>query len=239
MGHRLTLFTAGLLLLCLSGFPAARGDNPVPPRDLGKIQPPGGVPLISGRAGTKITVDGLNKTIQRMDSAPPEELIKWVAELERMIGKKLDGDMEDAACRTYFASRVSVAFTDNQWNARSAEALFQRARTLSAAEAGAWKEALEALLKREIGQAYAVPLVLIPVEALHEGERYSAERGKKYLARLKQLAAEDLSLWNEKVDEFGGSELDAAVNIMLLDEYFAGEKFQREKFQATLAARKK
>jgi hypothetical protein len=75
--------------------------------------------------------------------------------------------------------------------------------------------------------------------ALHEGQKYSAERGKKYLARLKQLTAEDVSLWKDKVDAFGGTELDAAVNIILLDDYFDKEKFQRDKFKAAIEARKK
>jgi uncharacterized protein (TIGR03067 family) len=115
---------------------------------------------------------------------------------------------------------------------------------MPASEAKVWKEAFEALLKKEIGQtatevldggpAYAVPLVLIPVDALHEGPKYSAERGQKYRARLKQLTAEDVSLWQDKLDKFGGTKLDAAVNIVLLDDYFDNEKFQRDKFKAAV-----
>jgi len=107
-------------------------------------------------------------------------------------------------------------------------------------------EAFEALLKKQIGQtdtkvldggpAYAVPLVLIPVEALHQGQKYSAKRGKKYLARLKQLNAEDVLLWKDRVDKFGGTKLDAAVNIILLDGYFDKEQFQRDKFKAAIGA---
>jgi hypothetical protein len=86
------------------------------------------------------------------------------------------------------------------------------------------------------GPAYAVPLVIIPVDALHEGQKYSAERGKKYLARLKQLTPNDVSLWKDKVDKFGGTELDAAVNIILLDDYFDKELFKRDKFKAAIGA---
>jgi hypothetical protein len=84
-----------------------------------------------------------------------------------------------------------------------------------------------------------VPLVLIPVDALHDGQKYSAERGQKYRARLKQLTADDISLWKDKVDKFGGTKLDAAVNLILREDYFDQEKFQRDKFQAALGARKK
>jgi hypothetical protein len=143
---------------------------------------------------------------------------------------------------------MSVAFDDLKWNAKVADVLFKRAQTMLASEAKVWKEAFEALLRKEIGQtdtrnyaggpAYAVPLVIIPVDALHEGQKYSAERGKKYLARLKQLTPDDVSLWKDKVDKFGGTELDAAVNIILRDDYFDKEQFQQDKFKAAIGAGK-
>jgi hypothetical protein len=249
MRHRPTLFTAVLLLLFLGGIHVARGDVKPTSNDLGKIQPPGGAPLPLGAPGTPISVDYLKKASKRLEAAPQKDLDQWLVELERIMDKKLEGDLAKQACRTYFVTRMSVAFDDLKWNAKSADNLFQRAQTLPASEAKAWKEAFEALLKKEIGQtattnyaggpAYAVPLVLIPVESLHEGQKYSAERGKKYLARLKQLTAADVSLWKDKVDEFGGTELDAAVNIILLDDYFDQEKFQRDRFKAAVGARKK
>jgi hypothetical protein len=144
---------------------------------------------------------------------------------------------------------MSVAFDGLKWNAKAADVLFQRAQSMPASEAEVWKEAFEVLLNKEIGQtdtrnyaggpAWAVPLVLIPVDALHEGQKYSVERRKRYLARLKQLAADDVSLWRDRVDGFGGTKLDAAVNILLLDDYFDKERFQRDKFKAAIGARKK
>lgn len=248
MRHSPTLFTAVLLLLFLGGIHVAQGDDKPTSNDLGMIQPPGGVPLPLGAPGTPITVDFGRKATKRLETAE-KDLDKWLVELERIMDKKLDGGLAKQACRTYFVTRVSVAFDDLKWNAKTADNLFKRAQTMPASEAKVWKEAFEALLKKEIGQtdttnyaggpAYAVPLVLIPVEALHEGQKYSAERGKKYLARMKQLTADDVSLWRDKVDEFGGTELDAAVNIILLDDYFDNEKFQRDKFKAAIGARKK
>jgi hypothetical protein len=248
MRHSPTRSTAVLLLLFLGGIHVARGDDKPTSNDLGKIQPPGGVPLDLGRKGEPIRPDGIKEATRRLEAAPAEALDKWVVELERIMGKKLEG-LARQGCRTYFVTRVSVAFDDLKWNARAADELFQRAQTMPATEAKAWKEAFEALLKKEIGQtgaevldggpAYAVPLVLIPVGALHEGQKYSAERGKKYLARLKQLTAEDVSLWKDKVDRFGGTDLDAAVNIILLNDYFEKEQFRRDKFKATVGARQK
>ena len=250
MRHGPTLFTAVLLLPFLGGITVAQGDDKPMPNDLGNIQPPGGVPLDLGWPGTPIKVDGLEKARKRLESAPAEDLEKWVVELERIMDTKLKDWVTSArqACRTDFATRMSVAFDDLKWNAKAADNLLKRAQTIPASEAKVWKEAFEVLLKKEIGQtdttnyaggpAYAVPLVLIPVEALHEGQKYSAERGKKYLARLKQLTADDVSLWKDKVDKFGGTKLDAAVNIILLDGYFDKEQFQRDKFKAAIGAGK-
>lgn len=251
MRHRPTLFTAVLLLLFLGGFHVAQGDDKPTSKDLGKIQPPGGVPLDIGRKGEPIRVEGIEKARKRLEAAPKEDLEKWVVELERIMDKKLkDGvPSERQVCRTDFVIHLSVAFDDLKWNATTADDLFKRAQTMPATEAKVWKKAFESLLKKDIGQtdteildggpAWAVPLVLIPVDALHEGQKYSAERGKKYRARLKQLTADDVSLWKDKVDVFGGTELDAAVNIILLDDYFDQEKLQREKFKAAIEARKK
>jgi hypothetical protein len=41
------------------------------------------------------------------------------------------------------------------------------------------------------------------------------------------------------VDEFEGTRLDAAVNVILLDDFFDKEKFQRDKFKAAIGTRKK
>lgn len=223
-------------------------DKPVS-KDLGKITPPGGVPLNIGRPGDEIKADGLKKAAKRLESTPQVEFDKWLFELERIMDSKLDGDLARQACCTHFVIRMSVAFDDLQWNFAKANKFFLRAQSLPASEAKAWKEVFETLLKKEIGQtaktnldggpSYAVPLVLISVDALHEQEKYSSERGKKYLARLKQLTAEDVSLWFDKVDEFGGTKLDAAVNIIMLDEYFDQESFQRDRFQSDIQARKK
>ena len=244
MRHSPTLFTAVLLLLFLGGIHVARGDDKPASKDLGKIQPPGGVPLpVVGPKG-EYTADGLNKVRERLEAVPKEDLEKWVVELERIMDRKLKDGVPSAS----FVIHLSVAFDDLKWNAKTADNLFKRAQTLPASEARVWKEAFEALLKKEIlqmdttnyagGPAWAVPLVLIPVDALHEGQKYSADRGKKYLARLKQLTADDVSLWKDKVDEFGGTQLDAAVNIILLDDYFDKEKFQRDKFKAAIGAGK-
>jgi RNA polymerase sigma factor (sigma-70 family) len=221
-------------------------------KDLSKIEPPGGVPLSLVEPGTnKIGVDQLNKARERLQSVPEKALEQWVVELERITDVKLKDGLPSPrqACRTDLVVRMSVAFDDLRWNATAADKLYKRACTMRTAEAKAWEEAFESVLKKEIGigqtgkdefsnlaggPPWAVPLVLIPVDALHEGQKYSVGRGKKYLARLKQLTRDDVALWRDKIDMFGGTELDAAVNIILLDDFFSDEQFQRDKFKAAV-----
>jgi hypothetical protein len=205
--------------------------------DLGKIRPPGGVPLFP--SGAAITVQAGDAATKRLEAAPAKDLDKWIAELERLTGKKPEGWVEQQGWRTEFVSRVSVAFDGLKWNAKSADNLFQRAQTIPTSEAKVWKEAFERVRNDKIEPSciVRVPLVLIPVDAFYEGQQYSAAHAKKYLARLNQLTADDVALWLDKVDEFGGTRLDAAMNIVLLDDYFDKEQFQRDKFKAAIGAR--
>lgn len=235
----------------LSGINFSRRDDASKSNDLGTIRPPGGVPLRIAGPDRKISVDGLSRVKTRLEAVPAAVLEKWVVELERIIDIKLKDGIPSAkqTCRTDFVIHMSVAFDDLKWNARTADELFHRAESLPASEARTWKEAFELLLNQQIGQtdtsnydggpAWAVPLVLIPVDSLYEGQKYSIERGRKYLARLKQLTADDVTLWREKVDEFGGTTLDAVMNIILLDDHFDNENFQRDRFLAAIEARKK
>jgi hypothetical protein len=101
---------------------------------------------------------------------------------------------------------MSVAFDGLKWNAKAADILFQRAQTIPPSEAKVWKEAFERVLNDQIEPACRVPLVLIPVDALYAGQKYSAERAKKYLVRLKQLTANDVALWLDKVDQWGAQD---------------------------------
>ena len=99
-------------------------------------------------------MDGLNKARKRLEAVPEEDLEKWVVELERIMDKKLKDGVPSArqVCRTDFVIHLSVAFDDLKWNAKTADDLFKRAQTMPASEAKVWKEAFEALLKKEIGQ---------------------------------------------------------------------------------------
>ena len=59
-----------------------------------------------------------------------------------------------------------------------------------------------------------------------------------YLPRMKQLTADDVSLWRDKVDQFAGTRLNATVNIILLDDCFDKEESQRDEFKAAIGATK-
>jgi hypothetical protein len=93
MRHSPTLFPAVLLLLLLGDLDVTQGHDKTTSKDLGKIEPPGGVPLDFGRPGTPIKVDALKRAKKRLESAPAKDLDKWVVELERIMDKKLDGEL--------------------------------------------------------------------------------------------------------------------------------------------------
>ncbi len=230
------LFSPGWQGNLLGGITFPQGADLLTTSDLGKIRPPGGVPLICSRS--VLTPEVLSRVSRRLEAAPGKDLDQWVAELERIMGKRVDSWTDRQGCRTSFVTRMSVAFDGFRWNSQAADILFQRARSLPPSEAGAWKEALETLLSEKIEPAFELPLVLIPMDALYEGQNYSADRARKYLARLKQLTAGDVSLWKDEVDQFGGRNLDAAINIVLLDDYFEKEQFQRKKFHAAIEKKK-
>ena len=238
--------------------PKAQRDEEA--KDLTKIEPPGGVPLRLVKPGTKaIDPDQLNKVSERLKSVPEKDLALWVAQLRRISGIEMGDKIPslraasamDAVIRTDFGIRMSLAFDGLKWNATVGDKLYKRACTLSVADAKAWREAFEAVLQKKIGieptekgelsnlaggPPWTIPLALIPVDALHEGQTFSGERSRKYLARLKQLTKEDVALWKDKIDRFGGTELDAAVNIILLDAFFGKERFLRDKFKAAIEA---
>jgi hypothetical protein len=242
MRHAYLLITAVFSLMLLGDLHRAHGEDRPKPTALTQIQPAGGVPIDFGKPGQPIKSEGLRRASERLNSMPVEEHVKWVAELERISDKAFDPDpekLEKNVCITDFVRRISLAFDGDKWNAPAGEKLLQRAQTFPVSENRLWFAAFEALLKKDIPQAYAVPLALIPVDALHDDQKYSVDRGKKYLARLKQLTAEDVTLWREQVDTFNGNEFDAAVNLILLDAYFDQEKLQRDKLRAAIAAQKK
>ena len=65
----------------LAGIHFAQRDEKPASNDLGRIRPPGGVPLFP--SGSPITVQAGSMATQRLEAAPQKDLDKWVVELER------------------------------------------------------------------------------------------------------------------------------------------------------------
>ncbi|MEZ6040042.1 MAG: protein kinase [Planctomycetaceae bacterium] len=232
-------------------------------KDLRQIKPPGGVPVVP--SGVPIRVAMGDELRRRLEAVPEGELDRWIAELERITGDKLDGEMARQACRTHIVNRMSILFEHGEWNAQRANRLFRQLQSLTTSEVTAWKKAFELVLRETIGQndkqvfdggpSYAVPLVLISVDALFDDAPGQLNdelstlslataptdaiappiAAVKYRSRLGQLSAQDIAAWSSKVDQFGGTKLDAAINIIRLNDYFVDETFQDGDFSATLA----
>ena len=132
MRHSPISSLAVLLLLFQGAIHVAPGDDKPTSNDLGKIRPPGGVPLTLGDPEPRLpwTWEQGERSVWRPH--PRKDLDKWVVELERIMDKKLDGWLAKQACRTDFVTRMSVAFDGLKWNAKAADNLFQRARTMPA-----------------------------------------------------------------------------------------------------------
>src|SRR5262249_27840096 len=81
------------VLLLLGSVNATRADENRAPIDLAKTRARGGVPLRVSERGKEISVSYLNKATKRRESAPADALENWVAELERIMDKKLEGDL--------------------------------------------------------------------------------------------------------------------------------------------------
>ena len=81
--HGLARRSAGRASISLSD------DEKPASNDLGNIRPPGGVPLFP--SGAAITVQAGDAATKRLEAAPAKDLDKWVAELERLTGKKPEG----------------------------------------------------------------------------------------------------------------------------------------------------
>ena len=224
-------------------------------KDLREIKPLGGIPVTLPGAPTSVAMG--NELTQRLEAVPEGELDKWIAELERVTGDNLDGEMARQACRTYIVNRMTNLFDHGKWNKPRADELFFRTRLISRSEAEAWRQVLEPLLGEALGQSdkevagggpsYGVPLAVICNDALYEidedsvdsgfsdiQEQYKTNKADKYRKRLTQLSKQDIAAWRSKVDRFGGTKLDAAMNIILLDDYFVDEIFQNDDFKATL-----
>ena len=103
----------------LGGITSAERDDQATANDLGKIRPPGGMPLICSRS--VMTPEVMSRVSQRLEAALEKDLDKWVAELERIMDKKLDPWMDKQGCRTTFVTRMSVAFDGLKWNVKAAD----------------------------------------------------------------------------------------------------------------------
>jgi hypothetical protein len=77
MRYSSTLFAAVLLLLFLGGIRVAQGGDKPMSNDLGKIQPPAGVPLNPG--GAVISVDMVSKTSKRQEAAGSSKEVPLLA----------------------------------------------------------------------------------------------------------------------------------------------------------------
>ena len=76
--------------ICCTGIHFAQKDEQTAAGELGQIRPPGGVPLSFGRPDRRFPWKPWKGRPERLEAVPPPNLEKWIDELERIIGRKLE-----------------------------------------------------------------------------------------------------------------------------------------------------
>jgi hypothetical protein len=109
------------------------------------------------------------------------------------------------------------------------QALLGRLVTLQPEDVESWKQAMDKALDKSVNEVI-LALLLLPVDPLFVDGKYTATTAEPYLDRLEQLPTSAINDWMEKVDRYGGLEIDAAINTILIDQYFPEGNFSQEAF---------
>jgi hypothetical protein len=235
-----------------SGRFATPSDTGKPARSLRSILPIAGEPLVTSssigllmdRMKAAVESDELRAWFSSMEKATEQDIpFKAASRQEVAIGLILPLDETSSVKDTvslirFLGERMTVLFNKNKFKPAESKKLLKRLNSLKPENVKAWESAFHKTLDKNVSKVFVVG-ILLPVDGLYESDTYSSVRAEHYLKRLGQISKEDVQLWKYEVDQFGGTELDAAMNIALLEAVFEKEKFQRAKFKELVAASKK
>ena len=222
---------------------------------IGKSLPPAGIPLLESikRDGEEVKNEkALGRTKKRRDSLPKEQFTAWFQAAETATGthiksstsveamllaltddKKVIGNMHLARFNMFLTVRMSLLFPEDEFDAQVSGRLLGRLVTLQPADVKCWKQAMDKALGKSVNEVI-LALLLLPVDPLFVDGKYTATSAEPYLSRLSQVPTSAISDWMEKVDRHGGLEVDAAVNIILVDQFFPDGSFSPKAFSAAL-----
>ena len=217
--------------------------------DISTIKPVMGIPAYRDGRLTDQTMTLINKRLKVEDG---RELHKWISGLCKAAGANLPATVKfegkdllsalllpieiesdfrnpPADAAVFVLAKMSILFTDEKLDPSVSARLLRRLESLDEKTINLWQAALQKATDAKVNRLFTVG-VLLPVDQLYTNNTYSPEKAEKYLSRLKQVPSRSVKHWQQNLDQFGGSVVDAAMNIARLDVFFPSEQFNDEAF---------
>jgi hypothetical protein len=193
--------------------------------ELRKIPPPGGIPLSRGEAIDRMNLGG---KVDRMR--------EWRESMAQATGHSVD-ELNFLRYNLWIAEHMSLLYDVKQLRPDVESKMFNRLKSLQPANVQPWHDAFKEVLgERDLADDVVV-LVILPVDRFFDSDRYVSNKAIPYLNRLRNLPGSVIGRWVNEVDQFKGTQLDAAMNIILLDAFFQGDRFDEVAFQTALSQR--
>lgn len=190
--------------------------------DLRKIQPVWGIPP---------TKRGFVGGLDRLESTPKD----FSTGLQDLL-EKVTGERKDQIFLTFvpFFAEMSLLFDKNgKFQKDVAVKYIKRLDSIEHAEYRLWLDTFNQVLGQDT-QKGPVALYLLPVDRFFAKDRYDPDCGKKYVQRLKSVPKDAIQRWLNDVNPIEATTVGAAMNIVLLDEFFENDSFNATRYAAAL-----
>ena len=224
--------------------------------NLRAITPVAGIPLMKWtEKDGKPEIDkvGTSRSAARLASVPKDQFTPWLIASEAATGTKIEvaqyssggldalfalvetGDdiqsaMTPSKLALFLTDRMTIFYQDDKFQSQAFDRLLHRLNSLKPDVVRAWKTDLDKTLGKDVNLV-VIACIIVTADQLFADEQYSSKQAEIYLRRLRQVpAGEAVSQWLKQVDQYHGTALDAALNIILTDGFFPAEKFDRDAF---------
>ena len=230
-------------------------------QNLRELTPIGGIPLIHWtQKDGKPTTDpaALSRSATRMASVSTNDFKRWLFEIEVATGtsiqaqaatgldallaltvtnESIQGSMTPSRFGLFLTDRMSLLFKDDKFQPQVSDKLLHRLSSLKPEYVKNWKGEFDKVVGKDVNEVL-VACLLLPIDHVFAQEHYSIKSAERYLARLRQVPHEAVQQWLNHVDKYKGSEIDAAANIILINRFFAQERFDRSTFNESVETAK-
>jgi transposase InsO family protein len=214
------------------GQPAAESQPATLPTlsELRRLLPPCGRPLSTWKEDNTFDREAFDELIARVEAMPEPGPTSFYTVTQEHYDV-------DAEFLIRFAGKLSVLYNGTRLKADLAARAIKRFKSLPTEEVDRWKEALGQLVGEEDISEPMLAWHLVLIEEFNEGDAYVPEKGRKYLSRLAHISSESVRTWKGALPSFDhsdpvGSNIDFALAIILTDEFFPGERFDKALFNA-------